>query len=102
MIVLLKIGQWECDNIVVINRRSVRMFVLYSCFQGDVGSGKTVIAFLCMLSVVERGRQAALMAPTEVLAEQHAVFFKRMIDDMQAQCQDASKIKVGNDECDDD
>jgi len=39
--------------------------------QGDVGSGKTVIAALAMLQAVESGHQAALMAPTEILAEQH-------------------------------
>ncbi len=39
--------------------------------QGDVGSGKTVVALLAMLSAVEAGGQAALMAPTEVLARQH-------------------------------
>ncbi len=39
--------------------------------QGDVGSGKTILAFLAMLDVAASGRQAALMAPTEVLAEQH-------------------------------
>lgn len=39
--------------------------------QGDVGAGKTVIAILAMLQVVENGYQAALMAPTEILAEQH-------------------------------
>ncbi len=39
--------------------------------QGDVGSGKTVIAALAMLQAVENGHQAALMAPTEILAEQH-------------------------------
>ncbi|MEW6124482.1 MAG: ATP-dependent DNA helicase RecG [Pseudomonadota bacterium] len=39
--------------------------------QGDVGSGKTVVALLAAASVVEAGRQAALMAPTEVLARQH-------------------------------
>ena len=39
--------------------------------QGDVGSGKTVIAILAMLIAVERGQQAVLMAPTEILAEQH-------------------------------
>ncbi len=39
--------------------------------QGDVGSGKTVVAALAAMLAVERGRQAALMAPTELLAEQH-------------------------------
>jgi ATP-dependent DNA helicase RecG len=39
--------------------------------QGDVGSGKTVVALLAMVNAVEAGRQAALMAPTEILARQH-------------------------------
>jgi ATP-dependent DNA helicase RecG len=39
--------------------------------QGDVGCGKTIVAFISMLSAVESGYQAALMAPTEILSEQH-------------------------------
>ncbi|MBE6453196.1 MAG: ATP-dependent DNA helicase RecG [Alphaproteobacteria bacterium] len=39
--------------------------------QGDVGSGKTIVALLSMISVVECGAQAAIMAPTEILAKQH-------------------------------
>jgi ATP-dependent DNA helicase RecG len=39
--------------------------------QGDVGSGKTIVAFVAMFTAMENGYQAALMAPTEILAEQH-------------------------------
>ena len=47
--------------------------------QGDVGSGKTVVALCAMLLAVENGYQAALMVPTEILAEQHFLTFKRML-----------------------
>jgi len=43
--------------------------------QGDVGSGKTIVAFLAMLAAVEAGAQAAMMAPTEILARQHLESF---------------------------
>ncbi len=47
--------------------------------QGDVGSGKTVVAVLAMLLAAESGQQAALMAPTELLAEQHFRNVKTMV-----------------------
>ncbi|MBK9053847.1 MAG: ATP-dependent DNA helicase RecG [Chloroflexi bacterium] len=47
--------------------------------QGDVGAGKTVIAAAAMLNAVQAGAQAALMAPTEILAEQHAKSLRRML-----------------------
>ncbi len=50
--------------------------------QGDVGSGKTVVALFAMLLAVENGYQAALMAPTEILAEQHARTMKKLLGDM--------------------
>jgi len=48
--------------------------------QGEVGSGKTVVAVMAMLLSVEGGRQAALMAPTEVLASQHYRRISEMLD----------------------
>ena len=48
--------------------------------QGDVGSGKTVVAALAALRAVEHGAQAAVMAPTELLAEQHARNFMGWLD----------------------
>ncbi|HEY2723568.1 MAG TPA: ATP-dependent DNA helicase RecG [Pseudonocardiaceae bacterium] len=49
--------------------------------QGEVGSGKTVVALRAMLQVVDAGRQAALLAPTEVLAAQHARSLRAMLGD---------------------
>jgi ATP-dependent DNA helicase RecG len=48
--------------------------------QGDVGSGKTVVAALTMLGAIEAGYQAAIMAPTEVLAEQHGMSISSMLE----------------------
>ena len=49
--------------------------------QGDVGSGKTIVAFLAMFAAMENGYQTALMAPTEILAEQHARNAKKIFAD---------------------
>ncbi|HEX7240086.1 MAG TPA: ATP-dependent DNA helicase RecG [Longimicrobiaceae bacterium] len=50
--------------------------------QGDVGSGKTVVALFAMLRAVENGYQAAFMAPTEILAEQHARTLIKLLGDV--------------------
>ena len=48
--------------------------------QGDVGSGKTLVALLCMLIAIDNGCQACLMAPTEILANQHYANIKQMLE----------------------
>jgi len=57
-----------------------RLHPMMRLVQGDVGSGKTVVAALAALRAVEHGAQAAVMAPTELLAEQHARNFSGWLD----------------------
>jgi hypothetical protein len=56
------------DEIRADQEKPERMLRL---LQGDVGSGKTIVALLAMANVIEAGAQAAMMAPTEILARQH-------------------------------
>ena len=53
---------------------------MHRLLQGDVGAGKTVVAVATMLTSVQGGHQAALMAPTEVLAEQHAAGVRALLE----------------------
>lgn len=50
--------------------------------QGDVGSGKTLVGLLCMLIAIDNGFQATIMAPTEILAQQHYITIKNFLGDM--------------------
>jgi len=50
--------------------------------QGDVGSGKTVVALIAMMMAIENGYQTALMAPTEILAEQHTFGISDLLEDL--------------------
>ena len=65
-----------------INRDMQSPYPMHRLIQGDVGCGKTVVALLAMLNAVECGYQAALMAPTEILAEQHYINIHRLVEQL--------------------
>src|SRR4029079_15096299 len=66
--------------IAEIERDLARSHPMHRLVQGDVGSGKTVVALSVLLVAVDGGHQGALMAPTEVLAEQHALSVRSLLD----------------------
>ncbi len=73
----LTAGQEEA--VAQIRRDLARSFPMHRLLQGDVGSGKTVVAVYAMLVAVAHGYQAALMVPTEILAQQHYQTLRRLL-----------------------
>ena len=59
---------------------------MHRLVQGDVGSGKTVVALLAFMVAIENGFQGAMMAPTEILAEQHYRQFQRLVTPLGLKC----------------
>jgi len=74
---LTRAQQRVCDEIREDLMQTKPMLRL---LQGDVGSGKTVVAALAALQAVDNGYQAAIMAPTEILAEQHYMNFRQWLE----------------------
>ena len=68
--------------IAEIGRDLTRPVPMHRLLQGDVGAGKTLVAVATMLAAVDGGHQAALMAPTEVLAEQHFFGIRTLLEGM--------------------
>ena len=52
---------------------------MFRILQGDVGSGKTIVSFIAAANVIESNFQAAMMAPTEILAKQHFDLSKKSV-----------------------
>ena len=71
----------EIDNDMESNKNMNRLL------QGDVGSGKTVVAMCAAYKAVKSGYQAAIMAPTAILATQHLENFKGMLEDLGIRCE---------------
>jgi ATP-dependent DNA helicase RecG len=66
--------------IAEINRDLAAPHPMHRLLQGDVGAGKTIVAVRTLLTAVQGGHQGAFMAPTEVLAEQHATSIKALLE----------------------
>jgi len=63
---------------------------MHRLLQGDVGAGKTLVAVATMLAAVISGHQAALMAPTEVLADQHAIGIRSLLSELKVRFDDTT------------
>jgi ATP-dependent DNA helicase RecG len=73
-------AQKRAFNEVLKDMRSP--YPMHRLIQGDVGSGKTVVALMAVLVAAECGYQSAFMAPTEILAEQHYINIHRLVEDL--------------------
>lgn len=71
-------AQLKVINIILSDMKSENS--MRRLLQGDVGSGKTIVALIAMLNIVRNGYQAVLMAPTSILAEQHFNTFNQMLE----------------------
>ena len=90
-------GQQEIAE--VVGAELATSHPMHRLLQGEVGSGKTVVALLAMLQVVDAGGQAAMLAPTEVLAAQHHRTITRMLGDlarsgMLGGAEDATRVRL--------
>ncbi|MDE7139578.1 MAG: ATP-dependent DNA helicase RecG [Treponemataceae bacterium] len=72
----------DIDKNYAASQKNTRPFAMRTLLQGDVGSGKTLAAFFVCLRVIDYGSQCAFMAPTEILARQHAENAARQLESL--------------------
>ena len=68
---------------------------MYRLLQGDVGSGKTIVALIAALIMIRNGHQVALLAPTEILVEQHHARIRQLLDDSVVVARAAGSMAAG-------
>ena len=71
-------GQKKIINEIDVDLMSAQR--MFRILQGDVGSGKTIVSIMAALNTIEAGYQCGLMAPTAILAEQHYLLFKKLME----------------------
>ncbi len=77
-----KYTEGQMDVMAEIDRDLSQGYPMHRLLQGEVGSGKTVVALRAALIVVESGGQTAILAPTEVLAQQHFITMRKLLGDL--------------------
>lgn len=75
-----KLTQAQLDTLTDIKNDFASDYRMLRLLQGDVGSGKTIVALFAAIQMVESGAQAAIMAPTEILAQQHMQTITELLD----------------------
>ncbi len=75
-----KLTSFQIEALSEIDADMAQSHKMLRLLQGDVGSGKTIVAALAMMNVIDSGAQAALMAPTEILARQHVETLRPFLD----------------------
>ncbi|MES2215403.1 MAG: ATP-dependent DNA helicase RecG [Pseudomonadota bacterium] len=77
-----ELSQGQKDVIKEIEDEQISPTRMSQMLQGDVGSGKTLVALMTMLNAANKGVQSALMAPTDLLSNQHFLFFEKALQNM--------------------